>query len=614
MSAHSPHSRSAMKRALLGVRRIAPWLRPKALGTIRGRLAFGFGATVVLVAIIAGLAVSALGAANAGNAEALESVEQEFDGSQRVITAALREIASGVQYLESGADVDRERWAAMATRAEAARNDAGKLKTLTAEQRARLEEVGNLQSAVEVRIAIAQAYRRIGEPTQAAPLVRKAFDDVEQIDRTLEQFRTGSAARRRDIAAGLTARLHRVELLVVALGLGAVVIAIIFGVGTSRAVTRPLAAFAVDMEAMGEGDLRLAIDDHTGAAEFAKLAQALRRARERLGALVAHVQVESEQVSTAANQLAASATSVSDAASHMTRGIADIAQGASAQLDALGSASDAVRRLGNAGSAIETAVAATGNAGGEIRATATDARAELAQAVQTLRDAANVANSSAEEIRELQEATAAVDNFATLIGSIASQTNLLALNAAIEAARAGAYGRGFAVVAEEVRLLADQSHQASEEVAESVRRIRERIDRAVGSVSAGTTRMREARKVAESASTSLDRIERAIASVEQATSQVEEVVAASRELIGEVDSAMERVRAAAEGHAAAAQEVAAAAEESAGSMQEVSATAQQLQLAANRVQGMTQEFRTEEYRTATTTEFRAMLASSSSGD
>ena len=46
----------------------------------------------------------------------------------------------------------------------------------------------------------------------------------------------------------------------------------------------------------------------------------------------------------------------------------------------------------------------------------------------------------------------------------------------------------------------------------------------------------------------------------------------------------------------AAQQVAAAAEESSGSMQEVSATAQQLQLAANRVQGMTQEFRTEEFR------------------
>jgi methyl-accepting chemotaxis protein len=570
--------------------------RPRFMRTIRGRLAFGFGATVLLVALIAIVAVSALQAGNSGNARALASVEQEFEGSQRVITAALREIAAGVQYLESGASADRDRWEAMTARAEAARTDAAKVSTLTPEQRTRLEEVGNLQSAVEVRIAMAQAFRRIGQPAEAAPLVRKAFEDVEQIDKTLEQFRTGSAARRQDITSGLADRLRRDEVLVLVLGIAAVVVAIIFGVGTSRAVTRPLAAFAIDMEAMGEGDLRLAVDAHTGADEFAKLAVALRRARERLGALVAHVQVESEQVSSAANQLAASATSVSDATSNMTRGIAEIAQGASAQLEALGSAADAVRRLGDAGTAIQNAVAATGAAGGEIRVTATDARSELANAVTTLREAAQVADGSAEEIRELQEATAAVDNFATLIGSIASQTNLLALNAAIEAARAGAYGRGFAVVAEEVRLLADQSHQASEEVADSVRRIRERIDRAVGSVGAGKARMRDARKVTENASASLDRIERAIASVETATAQVEEVVAASRQLIGEVDTAMERVRAAAEGHAAAAQEVAAAAEESSGSMQEVSATAQQLQLAANRVQGMTQEFRTEEFR------------------
>jgi methyl-accepting chemotaxis protein len=578
------------------VHRMTDHIRPRLLRTIRGRLAFGFGITVVLVAMIAALAVSALRAGGTGNAEALASVEQEFDGSQRVVTAALREIAAGVQYLESGAPADRDRWESMMARAEAARNDAAKVKSLTADQRGRLEEVGNLQSSVEVRIAIAQAYRRIGQPAEAAPLVRAAFDDVEKIDRVLEQFRAGSAERRSDIASALAASLRRAELLVLMLGIAAVVVAVISAIGTSRAVTRPLAAFAVDMEAMGDGDLRLTLDERREADEFAKLAVALRRARERLGGLVAHVQYESEQVSSAANELAASATSVSDAASHMTRGIADIAQGASAQLEALGSASEAVRKLGDAGNAIQNAAAATGAAGGEIRATANEAREELANAVTTLREAAQVADGSAAEIRELQEATAAVDNFATLIGSIASQTNLLALNAAIEAARAGAYGRGFAVVAEEVRLLADQSHQAAEEVTDSVRRIRERIDRAVGTVGAGTARMRDARKVAENASASLDRIERAIASVEDATAQVEDVVAASRQLIGNVDAAMERVRAAAEGHAAAAQEVAAAAEESSGSMQEVSATAQALQLAANRVQGMTQEFRTEEFR------------------
>lgn len=578
------------------IRRMMERFRLRFLRTIRGRLAFGFGVTVVLVAMIAVLAVTTLQAGNTGNAEALASVEQEFDGSQRVITAALREIAAGVQYLESGASADRDRWESMMARAEAARSEAAKVKTLTAEQRGRLEEVGNLQSSVEVRISVAQAYRRIGQASEAATLVRAAFDDVEQIDKALEQFRAGSAERRSDIASALAVRLQRTELVVLILGIGAVVVAVISAIGTSRAVTRPLAAFAVDMEAMGDGDLRLTLDVRREADEFAKLADALRRARERLGGLVAHVQYESEQVSSAANQLAASATSVSDAASHMTRGIADIAQGASAQLEALGSASDAVRRLGDAGTAIQTAVAATGAAGGEIRTTANDARAELANAVTTLREAAHVADGSAAEIRELQEATAAVDNFATLIGSIASQTNLLALNAAIEAARAGAYGRGFAVVAEEVRLLADQSHQAAEEVTDSVRRIREKIDRAVGSVGTGTARMRDARKVAENASASLDRIERAIASVDDATAQVHEVVSVSRQLIDDVDAAMDRVRAAAEGHAAAAQEVAAAAEESSGSMEEVSATAQALQLAANRVQGMTQEFRTEEFR------------------
>jgi hypothetical protein len=88
----------------------------------------------------------------------------------------------------------------MMSRAESARSDAAKSLDADAEQRTRLEEVGNLQSAVEVRIAMAQAYRRIGEPARRAPLVRKAFDDVEPIDRTLEQFRAGRA-HARDIAS-----------------------------------------------------------------------------------------------------------------------------------------------------------------------------------------------------------------------------------------------------------------------------------------------------------------------------------------------------------------------------------------------------------------------------
>ena len=92
-----------MRIALRGPARCAVASSARAAAPFAAASMFGFGATVVLVAMIATSPVSALRAGNAGNAEALRSVEQEFEGSQRVITAALREIASGVQYLESGA-------------------------------------------------------------------------------------------------------------------------------------------------------------------------------------------------------------------------------------------------------------------------------------------------------------------------------------------------------------------------------------------------------------------------------------------------------------------------------------------------------------------------------
>jgi len=78
------------------------------------------------------------------------------------------------------------------------------------------------------------------------------------------------------------------------------------------------------------------------------------------------------------------------------------------------------------------------------------------------------AERAATQVKDLDDASQKIGEVVNLINDIAEQTNLLALNATIEAARAGEAGKGFSVVASEVKNLASQTANATEQIAAQV--------------------------------------------------------------------------------------------------------------------------------------------------
>lgn len=199
-------------------------------------------------------------------------------------------------------------------------------------------------------------------------------------------------------------------------------------------------------------------------------------------------------------------------------------------------------------------------------ATIDEGKIEIAELKTQAKYVEEASQTTVEVINQLTSRVNDVQDIVRFILQISNQTNLLALNSSIEAARAGEAGGGFAVVANEIRQLAEQTQNASNNITQIISElnndtnlVKESISKSVESVLKqnemidSTDRrfadihaeMRELANNVKNTEQSMQSILNATVAISDSVSQLsatsEEVAAASTEGVKIADSSVEHM-------------------------------------------------------------------------
>ncbi|MGJ4946728.1 methyl-accepting chemotaxis protein [Bradyrhizobium sp. HKCCYLS1011] len=429
-----------------------------------------------------------------------------------------------------------------ATESEIAPTGEAKLKMLVAALKAELTaDAAALDDVIKVAADLRSKQAELGKASTAIE---------QQVDRINQRLGTMRAEQGDKTAVAVAdTRQTVIVTAAVALVLGCVLAWLIGG-----SVSGPIRGMTDRMQSLAAGELDQPIPGGEQRDEIGRMARAVEVFREN--ALTVR---RMEQEATAQREAteADRARMMAELASRFEQGMQGVITGVGGRADEMGSSASDLARIAERGRGLAEAVASraeqasvnvqtVASATQELAASIREISSQVQRSVTVSNRATHETQRTSELVNGLSSAAEKIGNIIQLIQAIASQTNLLALNATIEAARAGDAGKGFAIVASEVKNLASQTAQATEQIASQIATIQNATDETVTAITQFEATVREMAEISNAIASAVEQqgaatgeIARNVEEAASGTAAVSREIVDVRAVAGETDAGAE---------------------------------------------------------------------------